>query len=204
MARLAWFAVGLTIGVALVAAPATWLRDPVETTEHIARECSLVAGLERERIAEQVERSRDMPGIPYLLLRAERVAGAPKAFQPRRRLWKLIDAVLAFRGRKVVAPIDCGPALDAAKVPAFVSFSPDKPKTVSHSAYSRAVFWPGDRYALITWTPCDLRAEGWDEDRNAMLLRRDGKVWRQVEHRDQLLVLMTRPYRGKAMPCFAD
>ncbi|CAN7219017.1 hypothetical protein [Caulobacter sp. LjRoot300] len=203
MARLAWFAVGLTIGAALVAAPAVWLHDPVETAEHLARECRLIAGLERERIAEQIERSRDMPDDPYLLLRAERVAGAPKAFGPRRRSWKLIDAVLAFQGRKAAAPIDCRPALDAAKVPAFVSFSPDKPKTISHSAYSRAVFWPGDRYALITWTPCDLRAEGWDEDRNAMLLRGDGKVWRQVEYKDRLLIFRTRPYRGRAMPCFA-
>jgi hypothetical protein len=164
----------------------------------------LVAGLERERIAEQVERSRDMPSDPYLLLRAERVAGAPKAFGSTRRSLKPIDWVLAFQGRKAVAPIDCGPALDAAKVPASVSFSPDKPKTVSHSAYSRAVFWPGDRYALVTWTPCDLRAEGWDENRYAMLLRRDGKVWRQVEHKDRLLIVTTRPYRGRAMPCFAS
>ena len=202
MARLPWFAVGLVLGAALVAAPAVWLHDPVDSAEHVARECRLVADLERERVGGQLERARDT-ALPYLLLRAEKVAGAPRRFAPARRFLKPIDGLLALQGRKARAPIDCGAALDAAKVPISVRFSPDKPRTISHSAYSRAVFWPGDRYALITWTPCDLFAEGWDENHYPMLLRREGDTWRQVEQKSYTLLLTIYPYRGRTMPCFA-
>lgn len=208
MARSAWFAVGLAIGAALVAGPAAWLHDPVNTPDHVARECRLVADIERERMAYEVRRARDTP-LPYQVFRAEKVSGPPEAFEPTRLFWKPIDRFLAWRGRKAVAPINCRPALDAARVPASVLYLPGKPRTALRVAYSRVAFWPGDGLALISMRTCHLlpagyaQPGGWTEETDAMLLRRDGGAWRQVEQKDALMVT-TRPYRGKATPCFAE
>jgi hypothetical protein len=203
MARLALFVVGLVIGAAGVTASAAWLRDPVDASAHVARECRLIAALEHKRMDYEVLRARDTP-LPYQVFRAQRVTGAPKAFEPRSWRWKLIDRLLARQGRKAVAPIDCGAALDAAKVPASVLYLPGKPRSVLRSAYSRAAFWPGDRFALVSWRSCDLLPQGWSQETQTMLLRRDGENWRQVEHKDQTLLLVTQPYNGRAMPCFAE
>lgn len=200
MARLGFFAIGL--GVAAVAGAAVWLHDPVDSAAHRARECRLVTALEHERMTEQAERARDL-ATSYWMFRAERVEGRPTVFQPGRLTLRPIDWVLAVLGKKAVSPLDCGPALDAGKVPAKIAFSPAKPRTISRSIYSRAVFWPGDRYALISWTPCDLYEEGWSQKTYPLLLRREGEVWRQVETKNETLLLVTRPYRGRAMPCFA-
>jgi hypothetical protein len=203
MARFAPFAVGLVIGVAAVTGSAAWLHDPADAPTHVARECRLIVALERERMGHEALRARDTP-LSYQVFRAQRVIGAPKAFEPRSWRWRLVDRWLTHRGRKAAAPIDCGLALDAAKVPASVLYLPGKPRSVERSTYSRAVFWPGDRFALVSWRSCDLLPQGWSQETHAMLLRRDGESWRQLEHKDQTLLLVTRPYNGRAMPCFAD
>jgi len=204
MARAVWFAIGLVLGVAVVAGPALWLHDPVDAPGHVARECRLIAALERERLAGHVERARDTP-LPYLVVRAEQVVGAPSAFEPKAWRWKIVDRILAARGRKAAAPIACAAAMDRAKAPKAVRYLPDQPvETSQRSAYSRAVFWPGDRYALVTWTTCDLLPRSWSQRRHAILLRREGARWRSVETKDMLLELEVRPYRDGAAQCFAD
>ncbi|TCS07530.1 hypothetical protein [Caulobacter sp. BK020] len=203
MVKAAYLAIGLVLGVAAVAGPALWLYDPVDTPNHIARECRLIAALERERMTGHVERARDTP-LPYLVLRAERVSGAPTAFEPKAWRWKIIDRVLAARARKAIAPIACAAAMDRARAPKAVRYLPGRPvETSQRSAYSRAVFWPGDHYALITWSSCDLLPRSWSQTRNVMLLRRTGGVWRLVEQKEVLLMLAARSYRGAA-ECFAQ
>ncbi|MGR4865283.1 hypothetical protein [Caulobacter sp. LARHSG274] len=202
MARWAWFVVGLAIGVALVAGPAAWLHDPVDTPGHFARECRLVADLERERLAEHVERARDTP-LPYLVLRAERVSGAPRPFEPKAWRWKIVDRILAMRGRRAGAPIACAATMDKAKAPKAVRYLPGQPvETSQRSIYSRAVFWPGDRYALVTRISCDLLPRSWSQSRHVMLLRHEGAHWRSVEQKNMTLLLEERPYRRGRAECF--
>ena len=202
MARTGYFAIGLALGVAAAAGLAFWLHDPVDTPNHIARECRLIAALERERLAQHVERARDTP-LSYMVFRAERVSGAPRAFEPKALRWRIVDGVLAARGRKAIAPIACAAAMDRARAPKAVRYLPGQPvETSQRAAYSRAVFWPGDRYALLTWTSCDLLPRSWSQTRHVMLLRRKGAVWRSVEQKEVLLSLEARPYQGRA-ECFA-
>lgn len=207
MARLAWFAFGLVIGAALVAAPAAWLHDPVDSADHVARECRLVADLESRRMADETLRARDTP-LPYQVFRAEKVSGSPQAFEPTRWFWKPIDQVLARRGRKAVAPIDCRPALDAAQVPVSVLYQPVKPRSALRVAYSRAVFWPGDGLALIGVRTCHFlpagyaQSGGWTEDASALLLRREDGMWRPIENKPVLLLQATASIDGHATACF--
>lgn len=190
---------------------ALWLRDPIDTPEHVARECQVVASAERRRLLDADER---VASKPMMWRRVEAVEGAPG--QPRGQGHsfeiRVIGALLGASRPAHAGPIDCVAALDLAGVPRTVGnragVSEDQLNVLGRVRYSRAVFLPGGRYALMSYTHCEVeRARdpvwtGWDQKTETEIWLREGREWRVAESLPIALVAYSPEYDLPAR-CFS-
>ncbi|PLR28369.1 hypothetical protein SGCZBJ_02670 [Caulobacter zeae] len=210
-------ALAIGTGVALGAAATSmvalglWLHDPIDTPEHVARECQVVAAIEAYRLGRFDEA---WAAEPMEIRRAEAVEGVPsrwRAVGDTPLKLRLVGWALNWAKPRQAVPIDCDAVLDAAGVPKAVGNGMSLPVERLHSfdrtRYSRAVFFPGGRYALISHTHCGERRRasfdnGWDYDTDTDLWRFDGKAWRPAEQRSVLANYNSPAYKYPAR-CFS-
>lgn len=193
---------GIALGAAATSTVALglWLHEPIDTPQHVARECQVVAGIEAARLGRF---DGAWASEPMEVRRAEAVEGVPSRWRAVRDTplkLRLMGWALNWVKPRHAVSIDCNAALDAAGVPKVVGNGMKLPVEKLHSfdrmRYSRVVFLPGGRYALISYTSCGERRRGphdngWDYDTDTDLWRFDGKTWRPAEQRSVLLI-----YRG--------
>ncbi|PVM91276.1 hypothetical protein [Caulobacter endophyticus] len=204
---------GILLGAAATSTVAltVWLRDPIDTPEHIAGECQVVAAIERNRLS----RFDDAwAAEPMEVRRAEAVEGVPSRWRAVSDTpWKLrlIGWALDRTKPRQAVPIDCDAALDAAGVPKVVGnrmkLPVEKLHTFDRIRYSRAVFFPGGRYALISHTSCGERRRGsfdngWDHKTDTDLWRFDGATWRPAEERSVHAIYYSPAHKFPAR-CFS-
>lgn len=204
---------GVVLGAVSTSAVALalWLQDPIDTPEHVARECQVVASIEANRLSHF---DGAWANEPMEIRRAEAVEGVPSRWRAVRDTpWKLrlMGWALNWAKPRQAVPIDCDAALDAAGVPRAVGNGMKLPVEKLHSfdrmRYSRVVFLPGGRYALISYTSCDERRRGphdngWDYDTDTDLWRFDGKTWRPAEERSVLAIYYSPAHKFPAR-CFS-
>lgn len=204
---------GVVLGAAATSAVALalWLRDPIDTAEHVARECRVVAAVERQRLFDADER---VAAKPMVWRRAEAVEGAPGRPRGEGRSLKVkaIGALLALSRPGRAGAIDCDAALDQARVPHSVGNQAGAPgeqlRVLGRIRYSRVVFLPGGRYALMSTTHCEARRDrdpvwtGWDQKTETEIWMRQGQEWRAAEPLPVHLVLQS-PERKLPARCFS-
>lgn len=184
-AGLALGAIGLT-GFAL--------RDQPDTPARIAKECRFIA----DREAKRMVRRPDYGPVPFEEWRVtDRTGGAPRPTS-RDLSWEM--KLLAKPWTRPQASIDCGPALDAARIPKVHRYNEGPRQQIYRFQYSRVAFTPGDRYALARFTTCRMEHGKWDEESSLWIWRRRGEIWEMVNP-DRLLQY-TYPGRELPMRCF--
>ncbi|MDG2529735.1 hypothetical protein [Caulobacter endophyticus] len=183
---------GVVLGAAATSAVAlaVWLHDPIDTPEHVARECQVVAAIERQRLFGADER---VAAQPMMWRRAEAVEGAPG--RPRGEghslKVKAIGALFELARPRRAGAIDCDAALDQASVPHSVGNRAGVPEeqlsVLGRVRYSRVAFLPGGRYALMSTTHCEVERDrdlvwtGWDQKTKTEIWMRQGQQWREAE-----------------------
>lgn len=207
--------VGASVGILALALAGlgvlaeTWRQ--IDSPEHVALECELVAALEKQRLLI----SDDFGPAPLEWRRAEAVEGPPRGWRTDRATslkHRLIGAVLQFQTPHRAGPIACAATMDRAHVPLFVGNTerrrPDLLDTFGRARYSRAVFTPGGSYAIVSRTFCDVTRRGgeawntgWDQETRTELWRRDGPTWVMAEPRPELAIWRSPRHRLPAR-CF--
>ncbi len=204
---------GVVLGAVSTSAVALalWLHDPIDTPGHVARECRVVASIERNRLSRFDEA---WASEPMEVRRAEAVEGVPSRWRAVRDTplkLRLVGWALNWAKPRQAVSIDCDAALDAAGVPKAVGNGMKLPVEKLHSfdrtRYSRVVFLPGGRYALISYTHCGERRRGpgdngWDYDTDTDLWRFDGKTWSPAEQRSVLAIYHSPAHKFPAR-CFS-
>lgn len=189
---------GLALGAIGVATCA--LRDPPDSPDHIARECDFIAKVEARRMV----RMRDYGPSPFEMWRAsDRTGGAPRPDRSPRfdDHLPLNLRLLRYLPPKSQAPIDCGQALDAARVPRVNKYNDGPPRATDHQQYSRITFSPGGRYALARVSLCGMTSGLWDERSRIWIWRRQGETWEPIT--GHIITLeYTPPNRKPPMRCF--
>lgn len=183
---------GILLGAVMTSAVALalWLRDPIDTPEHVARECQVVAAIESGRLSYMDER---VASKPMVWRRVEAVEGAPRRPQGRGHSLKIraIGVLLELSRPGHAGLIDCSDTLDRAEVPRSVGNKAGVPEEqlsiLGRVRYSRAVFLPGGRYALMSVTYCEVARSrdpvwtGWDQESKTDIWVRRGQDWRVAE-----------------------
>lgn len=183
---------GLAVGAIGLAAFA--LRDQPETLEHVAKECHFIADLEARRMV----RRKDYGPARFEVWRAtDRTGGSPRP-EMKDLPWEM--RLLAKPSAKPQASIDCGPALDGARVPRVQVYNDGPLRQAYRFQYSRIVFSPGDRYAAAQITICEMQDGLWDESSHIAIWRRQDGTWRRLDYETMLLEMP--PSRKPPMRCF--
>jgi hypothetical protein len=202
---------GLLVGLTCVGALTGW-RKLIDRPDHIARECDLVAALEKQRLIV----SDDLGPAPLEWRRAEVVVGEPRAWRTDKHTsmkHRLIGVLLNYSAPRNDSAINCSATLDRAQVPLGVGNAerrkPEQLDTFGRARYSRAVFLPGGSYAIVSRTFCDVTRRGgeawntgWDQKTRTDLWQRDGNTWVLAEPRSELLLWYAPRYRLPAR-CFS-
>lgn len=183
---------GLALGV--IGLTAFALREQPDTPARIAKECRFIADLEAKRMV----RWKDYGPARFEVWRAtDRTSGSPRP-GVKDLPWEM--RLLARSSDKPQASIDCGQALDAARVPKVQTYNNGPLRQAYRFQYSRIAFSPGDRYAAARITTCEMQDGLWDERGGIAIWRRKDGIWQRLEGDSTLLKMPLT--RRPPMRCF--
>ncbi|MBO9546698.1 hypothetical protein [Caulobacter sp.] len=183
---------GLAVGAIGVVAFAP--RDQPDTPKRIAKECRFIADLEARRMV----RRKDYGPARFEVWRAtDKTSGSPRP-ETKDLPWEM--RLLARPPAKPQAAIDCGSALDGARVPKVQVYNDGPLRQAYRFQYSRIVFSPGDRYAAARITICEMRDGLWDESSGITIWRRRNGTWQPLD--DETTLLQLPPTRRPPIRCF--
>jgi hypothetical protein len=183
---------GLALGFGGLAAFA--LRDQPDTSARIAKECRFIADLEAKRMV----RWKDYGPARFEVWRAtDRTSGAPRP-DAKALPWEM--RLLARSSATPQASIDCGLALDGARVPRVQTYNDGPLRQAYRFQYSRIILSPGDRYAAARITTCEMQDGLWDERGDIAIWRRQDGIWRRLNGETTLFKMPLN--RQPPMRCF--